>query len=214
MSTTATFEDGGGSPEKITLEWVGNVCVVTAENAVSIRTLNMVTSNLPRKAVFDSDAARILKATMVVGLQAEIDELVRKRRSHYDAEQTALARQAGLPAEAARWLTHGQRGQSSFALFCCLMDYSGDGSVSTAHPRDPADFARCLLMLEMVPVARERLAKAAALSETWARLIKRWDEVEALFRSEAPDWNKPTPSWSAGKTYELMRSIFEQGASQ
>jgi hypothetical protein len=66
MSTIGSFVDGAGSPEIVTLERVGRVCILTATNAVSIGTLNMVTSSLPSQAVFDSDAARILKATMVV----------------------------------------------------------------------------------------------------------------------------------------------------
>jgi len=74
-----------------------------------------------------------------------------------------------------------------------------------SHPYDPADFNRCLLLLEKAPEIRKHFNKVSDVSETWKKLIDRWDEVEKTFIDEVGyNWSKCD---SAPKTYELMKSI-------
>lgn len=99
------------------------------------------------------------------------------------------------------WLANGQVGQSSKAIACCIAGLDGPKS----HPYDPDDLNRCLLFLNAVPEARKLMSKVAGLSPAWARLIERWDEIEASFLNEAGmNWCK---AQRAPKTYALMKSI-------
>lgn len=67
-------------------------------------------------------------------------------------------------------------------------------------PHDPADLNRCLKAMEAIPGLREGLPKVVGLCPEWAPLVARWDEVEALFREEAPSGKCP-------KTYALMKEL-------
>jgi hypothetical protein len=70
---------------------------------------------------------------------------------------------------------------------------------------------RCLKLLHRAPGLRERLPLMAELSPTWAALVARWDDIEALQLDEIGlGWTK---SRSAPRTYELMRSITDGVAS-
>lgn len=105
-----------------------------------------------------------------------------------------------------RWFAGGQVGSSSKAMACAAADlptrYKND---RCEHPYDPGDLNRCLLLLEAVPEVREHFPKIAALSPAWARLIERWDELEATFLEEVGlNWSKGT---KGPKTYALMEEI-------
>jgi len=76
-----------------------------------------------------------------------------------------------------------------------------DGS----HPYDPSDFNRCLLLLDAVPEIRRHMDKVAEISDAWARLVERWDEVEQCFIDEVGfNW---TNGRRASRTYRLMKEI-------
>jgi hypothetical protein len=99
------------------------------------------------------------------------------------------------------WFATGRVGASSRAMACAAADLPHDKS----HPCDPGDFNRCLLLLEAVPEIRNQMDKIAAISDTWRKLVARWDEVEQCFLDEAGlNWWKAN---SAPKTYELMKQI-------
>ena len=103
--------------------------------------------------------------------------------------------------EVLKWFGSGQVGSSSKAMALAVTDAPSGND----HPWDPDDFNRCLLFLEAVPEARNHMDKVAALSPTWARLVARWDEIEASFIAEVGrDWCKAK---RAPKTYALMKSI-------
>ncbi len=75
------------------------------------------------------------------------------------------------------------------------------------HPSDPADFNRCLLLLEASPEARKHMDKIAALSKTWKKLVDNWDDVEKCFIDEVGlNWSKGR-DLSASKTFETMKSL-------
>jgi len=102
------------------------------------------------------------------------------------------------------WLVSGKVGASSKAMACCILDLPSSKK-EICHPLDPADFNRCLLFLEDVPEAREYMSKLVSLSDTWANLVDRWDELEKCFLDEVGlDWSK---GHLAFKTYTLMKEI-------
>ena len=99
------------------------------------------------------------------------------------------------------WFGTGEVGASSRAMVLAAVGMPNDG----CHPLDPADFNRCLLLLEAVPEIRQHMDRVAAISKTWGKLVDRWDEVEKCFLNEVGlDWCKGD---SASVTYDLMKDI-------
>lgn len=101
------------------------------------------------------------------------------------------------------WMVTGETGISSKTIACHLAGLPRPQF--SCHPLDPADFNRCLLLLKAVPELRPLLPRMSELSEVWASLVERWDEVEHSFVNEV-GWN-----WSNGhraqRTYDLMKRI-------
>lgn len=103
------------------------------------------------------------------------------------------------------WLANGDTGGSSETMaFWIAFDVLKNGGDN--YPHDPDDFNRCLGLLDAAPDMRSHLHKMAGLSEQWAALVARWDEVESQFLSECGlNWSK---SYSAHKTYALMLEVY------
>jgi hypothetical protein len=99
------------------------------------------------------------------------------------------------------WFATGGVGASSKAMACAVLGLQNDGYV----PADPSDLNRCLLLLDSVPEIRNHMDKVAAISDTWERLVAKWDEVEQCFLEEVGlNWIN---GGHATKTYELMKKI-------
>lgn len=104
------------------------------------------------------------------------------------------------------WLAFGERGASSEAIAFKML--GKDGKWPAWTPSDPSDFKRCLKLLRDVPEIRPRLHEMRDVSERWAKLIDRWDEVEACFMEEVSGWlDDKDQRKSATKTYALMKEI-------
>lgn len=105
--------------------------------------------------------------------------------------------------EIIKWLANGKTGISSKAMaFTALGVKYKDARY---YPYDPADFNRCLLLLEVAPIVRESFPKIRELSPEWAAIIDHWDELERLFLDEVGrDWSK---AQRAPKTYERMLQL-------
>lgn len=74
-------------------------------------------------------------------------------------------------------------------------------------PHDPADFGRCLRLLERVPAWQSRLPEMAVCGAGWEALLPRWNEVaDCMAREVGHHWEKGR---SAPQTKALMRSILE-----
>jgi hypothetical protein len=100
------------------------------------------------------------------------------------------------------WFATGSVGASSKAMALAAVGVSIDNA---CHPLDPDDLNRCLLLLEAVPEIRNHMDKVAAISDTWAKLVDRWDEVERCFLDEVGlNWAKGD---RAPRTYDLMEDI-------
>lgn len=104
------------------------------------------------------------------------------------------------------WIVGSDSGLSSKAIWAHMMD-AGPPRYGWDHPRDPADFGRCHRLLNLIPEWKARLPEMATRSDTWARLVARWDEIAESMENEVGiDWSR---GLSAPKTYKLMRSIIE-----
>lgn len=107
-----------------------------------------------------------------------------------------------------KWLGSGERGGSSEAIFAKL--HGGiEMPIGDSHPLDPADFRRCLLLLETVPAFASRFCDGAMrdVSPEWARLSAAWDELKETFESECPSWR--TGNGKALGTYALMKRVID-----
>jgi hypothetical protein len=108
------------------------------------------------------------------------------------------------------WLASGETGTSSKTMAF----YLGFGvrPKDASYPLDPADFDRCLRLLEAVPALREQIPRLAMLSPEWERLAKRWDEVEKCHLYEVGlGWSKAR---KAPVTYALMHEVLYRDADQ
>ena len=105
------------------------------------------------------------------------------------------------------WLNTGAVGLSSKCMAMWLAFGKRVSSPFGNHPHDPDDMDRCLKLLDRVPALRERLPKMAEVSKTWAALVERWAEIEAMQMDEI-GLNR-TKARSAPKTYALMQEVIE-----
>ncbi len=102
-----------------------------------------------------------------------------------------------------KWLAHGNTGASSK----CMAFYLAFGEVATDRyaPADPADFNRCLQLLEYAPQLRPLIPRMAKVSDQWARVVAHWDEIELTFLEEAElGWTRKS---RAPETFDLMYRI-------
>lgn len=105
------------------------------------------------------------------------------------------------------WLNTGEVGISSKCMAMWLAFGKRVSATFGNHPHDPDDMDRCLKLLDRVPDLRERLPKMAEVSYTWAALVERWAEIEAMQMGEIGlNWTKAR---SAPKTYAMMRAVID-----
>ena len=106
--------------------------------------------------------------------------------------------------QAMSWLLSGHTGLSSECIMATLLSggkvNGADWYHSTAYPRDPSDFKRCVELLKAVPSFRERLDLMKGVSNKWAVLVEHWDELENLLNEEIKNRSAP-------KTYDRMKQL-------
>lgn len=108
---------------------------------------------------------------------------------------------ADIPDSAIEWLRRGERGVSSEAIFSHLTGVP-IGARWMHPPSDPDDLRRCRLLLAQVPEFAARIGEMAGVSDQWARLVARWDELCALMDEEAPGMRGAAP-----RTFDLMQYL-------
>src|SRR5688572_24935346 len=94
-----------------------------------------------------------------------------------------------------QWLLSGRDTGTSSKAIVAFME--GQPIDPTSYPRDPSDLGRCIRLLEIAPEYRPLLKSMRVVSPEWARLVERWDELEALYRKEEPFGTAP-------QCYDLM----------
>ncbi len=90
-------------------------------------------------------------------------------------------------AKVIQWLARGEVGTSSQCMAMWLA--FGERVPSPFPPSDSDDLRRCLWLLDWAPGLRSDLPKMAEVSDKWAALMSRWDEVEALYYTDRPKTN-------------------------
>ena len=108
-----------------------------------------------------------------------------------------------------KWFATGNTGVSSKSMAFAAAGIENKGGFGNSTPIDPRDFNRCLKLVDQVPEVKDHFEKIAKLSDKWALLISKWDEIEKSFLDEVGfDWCKGT---SAPITYKLMHDILDYG---
>ncbi|MBA3589686.1 hypothetical protein [Methylibium sp.] len=103
------------------------------------------------------------------------------------------------------WLANGQRGVSSDTIVQHLTSIVCLTDEEPAHPHDPDDLDRCLILLDRVPLLKLQLHGMRTCSPVWDALIDRWDEIEASHLDEVGlGWTK---GHRAPRTFALMREV-------
>lgn len=101
-----------------------------------------------------------------------------------------------------KWMSEGDIGASSMTMAFAVCEIPHSRHTS---PWDVGDFHRCLLLLDAVPAARDRLHLLRGVSPEWAGLVDRWDELESTFLEEAGlGWTK---AGRAPRTARMMEEI-------
>jgi len=68
------------------------------------------------------------------------------------------------------WLLTGQVGESSKAMASAASGIACNSR--NYYPRDPADFNRCLLLLEAIPEIKNFFSEISQYNKYWSRIIK------------------------------------------
>lgn len=114
--------------------------------------------------------------------------------------------------ELASWFGSGDTGISSQSIAIAAMGGERPANWGWGYPYDPADFGRCARLLRKHPEIRQPAFERLAIEggEVWAKLIERWDEIDATMKAEVGiDWDKGK---RAPQTYRLMQSIIYSNA--
>ncbi len=77
------------------------------------------------------------------------------------------------------WLTEGERGMSSEAMFEKLSGMRLKGYKN--HPCDPDDFKRCYKLLQVIPEWKNELHQLKSLSPVWEKLVDNWDKLTEYY---------------------------------
>lgn len=162
-----------------------------------------ITKGMPKNAVMDLHAARMLGVSVALGLPGDLEALCAQPDVAQAAYQRARAIGVGLSENAIRWLALGRQGQSSQTIFQRLTGRHLTDRES--HPHDPGDFGRCRRLLEDVPELAGHLGELAEISEVWGRLVARWACLCAEMDTEAPNWRDGVGK--SPRTYEIMKTL-------
>jgi hypothetical protein len=146
--------------------------------------------------------AQLAQVQWAWGQPDDIDRLARQLK-----EEILSARPNMTPLE--RWLAVGIRGKSSNAIAANLRGVYADDP--TAHPHDPTDLWRCVMLLEEVPELREDFGLMVKASTEWERLVHAWGDLERLLREEAGDCLSDGRAWQSPKTYEALKLVLAGG---
>lgn len=110
-----------------------------------------------------------------------------------------------------RWIFTGETGLSSKCIAATML---GHKSMYGDHPSDPADFRRCLKLINIAPGIRDRLDEMRNISRYWNALIERWDEIEKCFMDEVPEWLSGDDRYSgAPNTFTIMQEVLSNAKS-
>ncbi|MFV9079390.1 hypothetical protein ABQ397_24215 [Serratia fonticola] len=97
----------------------------------------------------------------------------------------------------AAWLASDDTGLSSKFMASVL---TGEFKAENHYPRDPADFGRCLRLVNAVPGLAEKIGDMSQHGKHWAVVAAHWDEWVAVYRLKDSE-----------RLYRLMQDCYEAG---
>ena len=200
-----TLETNRNETNKFTVEERDECFIIFG--TVSLRAMPNVLKLAGDDAILSPDIARMLGANFAFGTKTCVDALLAKIKPLADAGMIAKY-SSTLSDAACRWLACGERGASSDTMFTHLTGVDAGGG--DHFPWDPADFRRCLLLLEQVPELRDQLPKMATVSTEWAGLVRDWSKISAAFLIECKNILNPKPGSQAPNTYNLIKIAIGQ----
>ena len=103
------------------------------------------------------------------------------------------------------WKERGEHGISSETIYSA---FCGGMPRYVSYPRDPDDFRRCKLLLDLIPEWRADLGKVSRRYVWFAPMIEKWDEIERLYLEEEALYNAGKIS-GPHECYKLMRLLGE-----
>jgi hypothetical protein len=95
------------------------------------------------------------------------------------------------------WLSSDDTGASSLYMASVL---TGQFTAENHYPRDPADFGRCLRLVEAVPELESKIRDMSQHGKEWAVVAANWDEWAELYRQDEGE-----------RLYRLMELSYEAG---
>jgi len=110
-----------------------------------------------------------------------------------------------------KWLANGRIGVSSKVIAMVMLGQKAHiRGFDRDVPHDPADFCRCLKLLQRAPEIRSNLKELKSVSKKWDVLVDNWDRVEKAFMDEAAGWlDDSDTSTVATKTYSLLKELYK-----
>ncbi|MFV8849627.1 hypothetical protein [Serratia fonticola] len=97
----------------------------------------------------------------------------------------------------AAWLASDDTGLSSKFMASVL---TGEFKAENHYPRDPADFGRCLRLVNAVPGLAEKIGDMSQHGKHWAVVAEHWEEWVEVYRLKDSD-----------RLYRLMQFCYEAG---
>lgn len=177
---------------------MSNPCLVGINNATGKVEYASATVNKRDRV----EAARQSLDVVVVS-----SDVARRGLAHGLPTYERLLNEKEITQKVVYWLATARTGMSSKCLAVTLLNGGPITTADKSHPHDPADFERCLTLIQAVPELRERLPIMKDVSKYWSSLIDQWSEVESTFKNETGFPSRIVNS--APQTYELMQSIYK-----
>ncbi len=106
--------------------------------------------------------------------------------TEFDRPDSVAAAGAGLDA----WLNSDRVGLSSRFIAYQISEklglpfQDGRGRAENYPPADPADFDRCLHLIEVVPEFAPHLATMNAFGPKWQAVVQHWDEWKTMLQAD------------------------------
>lgn len=174
---------------------------------VSIEKLAVLTEQLHSGSVVCPRTAKMLNANVVAGDPVYLHKLRQLLEAGVTISNKENPANATLSKEAIEWLSSGERGISSEAMFTNITGVDALGEWAPHTPSDPSDFMRCRKLLKKCPEINDQRNKMRHVNAQWAVLMDHWEDLCEILDAEAPDFRNG--NGSAPKTYAAMKEIYK-----
>lgn len=102
------------------------------------------------------------------------------------------------------WLIGSDTGVSSTTIMCTHLKIKHRWGIDA--PYDPSDFGRCYRLLEQFPELRKSFPKVARKVKSFRGILKHWDELCELYRTELAEGTGKAP-----RLYARIKELRAQG---